>query len=366
MTLANSNRVLSVDLMRGVTIAAMILVNNPGTWRDVYPPLRHADWHGYTPTDLVFPFFLFIVGCSIAFAYRGRTPGPDTYRKIVVRSLKLIALGIFLGAFLLHPPFVKPWSEIRLPGVLQRIGLTFLLAAPLALHLRTRNLLIVTAVLLVGYWVWMGFIPLPDGTAPSFERVANNWAMYVDTGLLGTHTYKADYDPEGLLSTLPSVATCLIGVVTGRYLLAPGTRKTTGLLSAGAGLLLVGHLWGLVFPINKALWTSSFVLVTAGWALVVLAATYYLTDRRGVVWGRVFVYAGANALILYFLSSFFAKVFGSIGVGDTSLHGYLYQTIFVQDFLPPELSSLLYALVLVGLYLGLGVLLFKKGIFVKV
>ncbi len=361
-----TGRILSVDLLRGITIAGMILVNTPGTWQSGYAPLLHAPWHGYTPTDLVFPFFLFIVGCSIAFAYRGKSPGPAAYRKIIVRSLKLIGLGIFLGAFLIYPPFFKAWSEIRLPGVLQRIGLVFLLAAPLALHLRSRPLALVAGALLLGYWVWMGFIPLPDGTLPTFERAANNWAMYVDTQLLGSHTYKPDYDPEGLLSTLPSVATCLIGVLAGRFLLAPGTDKTRGLLLAGVVSLVLGHLWGLVFPINKALWTSSFVLVTAGWALVLLAFIYYITDVRGVVWGRVFSYAGANALILYFLSSFTSKVFGSIRVGDTSLHGYLYQTLFVHDFLPPELSSLLYALVVVAFYLALGTWLYRRGIFVKV
>ncbi len=361
-----TDRILSVDLLRGITIAGMILVNTPGTWQSGYAPLLHAPWHGYTPTDLVFPFFLFIVGCSIAFAYQSKAPGPTVYRKIIVRSLKLIALGIFLGAFLIHPPFVKAWSDIRLPGVLQRIGLVFLLAAPLALHLRSRHLALVVGVLLAGYWVWMGFLPLPDGSLPTFARAANNWAMYVDTHLLGSHTYKPDYDPEGLLSTLPSVATSLIGVLAGRYLLAAGTDKTRGLLLGGVVLLVVGHLWDLVFPINKALWTSSFVLVTAGWALVLLAVIYYITDVRGVTWGRVFSYAGANALILYFLSSFTSKVLGSIRVGETSLHGYLYQTLFVHDFLPPELSSLLYALVVVAFYLALGTWLYRRGFFVKV
>lgn len=344
----------------------MIMVNNPGTWDHVYAPLLHAPWHGYTPTDLIFPFFLFIVGCSIAFAYRGKKPDAATYRKIVVRSLKLIALGIFLGAFLIYPPFVKSWGEIRLPGVLQRIGLVFLFAAPLALHLRTRQIVAVTALLLIGYWVIMGFVPLPDGSAPTYERAPNNWAMYLDKLLLGTHTWQEDYDPEGLLSTLPSIASCLIGVVTGRFLLGGEGGKVRGLVMAGAALLVVGHLWGLVFPINKALWTSSFVLVTGGWALIFLALTYYLTDVKGYAWGKVFRFAGANALILYFLSSFFAKVFGSIRVGETSLHGYLYETIFVHDFMPDKLSSLLYALVLVAFYLVLGTWLYRRRIFVKV
>lgn len=358
-------RIISVDLMRGLTIAAMILVNNPGTWEYVYAPLRHAPWHGYTPTDLVFPFFLFLVGCSIAFAYRDREPDAGTYAKILVRSLKLIGLGLFLGAFTLSPPFVEAWPDIRFPGVLQRIGVVFLLAAPLALHLRTGALLTLSVALLLVYWVWMGFIPL-EGVLPTYERDPYNWAMYIDTAVFGSHNYQPDYDPEGLLSTLPSVVTALIGVMAGRYLLSPTRNKIRGLLLYGLGLLVAGHLWGLVFPINKALWTSSFVLVTAGWALVVLAAIYYVTGVRHWAGGRVFIYAGANALILYFLSSFFAKVFGSIRVGDTSLHGYLYENVFAQRFFPPEFSSLLYALVLVACYLLLGALLYRRRIFIKV
>lgn len=361
-----SNRIVSVDLLRGLTIAAMILVNNPGTWGAVYAPLLHAPWHGYTPTDLIFPFFLFIVGCSIAFAYRHRKPGPETYRKIVVRSVKLVGLGLFLGAFLIDPPFIKAWENIRLPGVLQRIGLVFLFAAPLALHLRWRAIAGVTAGLLIGYWVWMGFVPLPNGVAPTYERAPNNWAMYLDKLILGVHTWKEDYDPEGLLSTLPAVATALIGVLAGRYLISGTDHKTRGLLLGAGVLLVVGHLWGLVFPINKALWTSSFVLVTAGWALACLALIYYLTDIRRLEWGAVFRYAGANALILFFLSSFFAKVFGSIRIGDTSLHGWIYQTVYVQDFLPEKLSSLLYALTLVAFYLALGTILYRRKIFIKV
>ena len=363
---ALQGRIQAVDLMRGLTIAAMILVNNPGTWSHLYAPLAHAAWHGYTPTDLIFPFFLFIVGCSIAFAYRGRPPSAATYRKIAVRSLKLIGLGIFLGAFLLTPPFFKPWESIRLPGVLQRIGLVFLLAAPLALHLRSRQLALLTVGLLLGYWVWMGFVPLPDGSAPTLDRAPNNWAMYVDKLVFGSHTWQPDYDPEGLLSSLPSLATCLIGVLTGRYLLREGVNKVRGLLLGGAAMLVIGHLWGLVFPINKALWTSSFVLVTAGWALLVLALIYYLSDVRGIQWGRVFTYAGANALMLYFLSSFFAKVFGLIQVGDISLHGAIYETVYVHDGLPDKLSSMLYALTLVAIYLALGTWLYRRRIFIKV
>lgn len=354
-------RVESVDILRGVTIAAMMLVNNPGTWSSVYPPFLHAPWHGYTPTDLVFPFFLFIVGCSIAFAYRGKQGSGKTYRKISVRALKLIGLGIFLGAFTLTFPFFKEWSSIRLPGVLQRIGLAFFFAAIIALNANWKVIIGVTAALLLGYWGVMGYLPLPDGSAPTYERAANNWAMFVDKAILGSHTWQPDYDPEGILSTLPSIATALLGVLAGRLLVSNRSDKFLLLGVGGIVLLVVGHLWGMAFPINKALWTSSFVLVTAGWAAIMLWVINFFNDFRNTKFGDVFKRVGANALILYFLSSFIAKIFGITG-----LHGWLYEHIYVHDFMPAKLSSLLYGLSVSGFYVLLGLFLWKRKIFVKV
>ena len=361
-------RIASVDILRGLTITAMMLVNNPGDWGNVYAPLLHAPWHGYTPTDLVFPFFLFIVGCSVAFAYRGKAPGPAVYRKITVRSLKLIGLGLFLGAFTLSFPFVKEWEAIRFPGVLQRIGVVFFFTALLALHLSSRALVGVVVAFLAVYTAWLGYLPLPDGTAPTFDRAPNNWAMYVDKLILGSHTWQPDYDPEGILSTIPSVATALIGVLAGRYLLNPspsrtlirGADKAANLAFMGISLLLFATSF-TVSPVNKALWTSSFVIATAAWALLALALIHYLTDERGLRIGSVFKMVGANALLLYFLSSFISKVFGLTGV-----HAWLYETIYVQGFLPAKLSSLLYGLSVAGFYVGLGVWLYRRGIFVKV
>lgn len=356
-----SNRIQSVDILRGITIVAMILVNTPGTWSNVYPPLLHADWHGLTPTDLVFPFFLFIVGCAIAFAYKNREPDAAAYRKITVRSLKLIGLGLFLGAFTLSFPFFKEWSAIRFPGVLQRIGVCFFFAAIIALNANWKVILGIIVALLLGYWVWLGFLPLPDGSAPTFERDPNNWAMYLDKLIFGTHTWQPDYDPEGLPSTIPSIATTLIGVLIGRLLLSR-KENTVSLMFSYASLLLFGSLlWQLVFPYNKAIWSSSFVLVTAGLATALLGVIYYLTDVKNIQFGGIFKRVGSNALILYFLSSFISKVFGILGV-----HSWLYQTIYVQEFLPAKLSSLLYALSVVAFYVWLGNLLYKRGIFIKV
>ena len=359
-------RIISVDIFRGLTIVLMILVNTPGTWSNVYAPLLHADWHGYTPTDLVFPFFLFIVGTSIAFAYHNKKPTKATYKKITVRSLKLIGLGLFLGAFTIHFPFFKDFESIRFPGVLQRIGIVFFFTAILFINFNWKVLLGICITLLLGYWIWMGFIPI-DGMQPTFDRAPNNWANYIDLNVLGSHMYKDDYDPEGLLSTLPSIATSLLGTFTGLILLSDRKKKEFLLLGIGVLLLFVGHIWDLVFPINKALWTSSFVLVTAGWANIFLALIYYITDVKGLKFGSIFRYAGSNAITVYFLSSFITKIFYSVKIDDqTSLHQWLFQHFYRYDFISPELSSLLYGLTVTSFYLLLAYVMYRRKIFIKV
>jgi predicted acyltransferase len=359
-------RIVSVDIFRGLTIALMILVNTPGTWSSVYPPLLHASWHGYTPTDLVFPFFLFIVGTSIVFAYRNKQPGAAVYRKISVRTLKLIGLGLFLGAFTISFPFIEPFEDIRFPGVLQRIGVVFFAASLLYLNFNWKVLLGIAAAILLGYWLWMGFVPI-GGQAPTFERAANNWANYIDLHVFGTHMWQEDYDPEGLLSTFPSIVSSLLGIFTGLLLVSDRPNKGRGMVLLGVGMLLLGHLWDLVFPINKALWTSSFVLVTAGWANLLLALIYYLTDVRGMQFGSIFRYAGANAITVYFLSSFVSNLFYQIQVREgVSLHEWLFNTIYVHNGMPLQLSSLLYGLTVVGFYLLLGWWMYRKKIFIKV
>jgi predicted acyltransferase len=358
-------RILSVDIFRGATILLMVLVNTPGTWSNVYGPFLHADWHGYTPTDLVFPFFLFIVGTSIAFSYKGRKVNAEVYKKIGVRTLKLIALGIFLGAFIIHFPFFKNFQDIRFPGVLQRIGVVFFFAAILFINLDWKKLIWVTAILLIGYWLLMTFVPV-EGIASTLDRAPNNLANWLDVQVFGSHNYKADYDPEGLLSTIPSIASSLLGIFTGLILTSKQAKKATILMGLGGSLLIFGHIWDIVFPINKALWTSSFVLVTAGWANLILALIYYLTDVKKIKFGSVFRYAGANAIIIYFLSSFISKIMGQIKVGETSLHGWLFQKVYVHDFLALETSSLLYGLSVVSFYSFVGYLLYQRKIFIKV
>ena len=207
------------------------------------------------------------------FSYTGKEVTSNTYKKIAIRSLKLIGLGLFLGAFTLSFPFFKDISAIRIPGVLQRIGVVFFFTAILFINLDWKKLIAVAIMILVGYWIMMGFIPVND-ISFTFERAPNNLANYVDLNVLGTHMWKKDYDPEGILSTIPAIASCILGIFTGLILLSKQQKKATILVGVGGSLLIIGHLWDIFFPINKALWTSSFVLVTAGWANIILALIY--------------------------------------------------------------------------------------------
>ena len=356
-------RIESVDILRGFTIAAMILVNTPGTWSHAYAPLLHANWHGLTPTDLVFPFFLFIVGISIYFSYKNKANETSTYKKVSIRSLKLIGLGLFLGWFIPYMPFFKDFTSLRFPGVLQRIGVVFFFSTILYLNCNWKVLFGIALSILIGYWVILGFIPL-DGQLPTFDRAPNNWAMYIDSNILGNHMYKDDYDPEGLFSTLPAIVTCISGILIGKLL--DGLKSIALLFGAAVVLLVSGYVLHIWFPINKAIWSSSFVLVTSGWGTLILAIIYYLTDVKKFKFGTVFKYVGMNAITIYFLSSFISKTFYLTKIGESNIHSWLYNTIFVHGFLSDKLSSLLYALAVVSFYLYLGYVMFRRKIFIKV
>jgi len=361
-----SQRVESVDILRGFTIIAMILVNTPGTWNHAYAPLLHAEWHGYTPTDLIFPFFLFIVGMSISFAYKNKPNNAKTYKKIIIRSLKIIGLGLFLGWFLPYFPFFKSFSELRIPGVLQRIGLVFLIVAILNLNFNWKTLLSIAVVILIGYWLWLGFIPL-NGELPTFDRAPNNWANYLDVKIFGSHTWKDDYDPEGLVSTLPAIATTISGILIGKIISSSKKNKLTILSLLGIFMLILGTIWNNWFPINNAIWSSSFVLVTSGWATLILAIVYFLTDIKKIKFGTVFKYVGSNAIIIFFLSSFISKTFYLTKVNDTqSIHSWIYNTFYTSFITSDKLASMLYALTVVLFYILLAYFLFRKKIFIKV
>lgn len=337
----------------------MVLVNNPGTWRAVYSPLRHAEWHGWTPTDLIFPFFLFIVGVAIPLALGRRVGGGErraaVVAKILRRSVIIFALGLLLHAV---PDF--DFASIRIPGVLQRIAVCYLVAALLFLRTGWRAQAGLVVVLLVSYWAALMLVPVP-GFGPGNLSPEGSLAAYVDRAVLGPHIWRAArvYDPEGLLSTVPAIATTLIGMLAGHWLGAGRRRGVTvlGLLVAGVAGVGLGELWGLWFPINKPLWTSSYAILTAGAALLVLGACYWLVEARGWRgWPQPFVVLGVNALALFFLSSLVARLLIVITVerasGRVPLHAWLFDHLFAP-WAAPINASLAFALTYLGLWFAL-------------
>ncbi|MEN8138091.1 MAG: DUF5009 domain-containing protein [Bacteroidota bacterium] len=366
-----SKRILSVDIFRGATIAAMILVNNPGTWGAIYPPFKHAEWHGLTPTDLIFPFFLFIVGMSITFAYTKKKEtgvNADVYKKIISRTLKLIILGLIMAGFLIYPPFFKNLSELRLPGVLQRIGVVFFIASIMFLHLNPKVLFGIFVSILIGYWLIMTQIPFNGETY--LLTPENNLATIIDQKILTLDHMWRVYDPEGLLSTIPAIATTIFGMFLGKILLDKSKSEKEKLklfIIIGVVALITGYAWGMIFPINKSLWTSSFVLVTGGFASLTYAAIYYIADILDHnSWGKPAIIFGSNAITVFFLSGVVARIFGMIKLSDgQSLHGYLYE-LLSSIITIPKLSSLIYAIFVIFFYYLVALYLYRKKIFIKV
>ena len=359
---APARRLVSLDAFRGATVAGMILVNNPGSWNHVYQPLEHAAWHGWTPTDLIFPFFLFIVGVSLTLS---RRVAP---REAAVRALKILGLGLLLAAW---PTFAL--GTLRWPGVLQRIAVCYLAAFLIARRLGDRALAGIVTGLLVGYWALMTLVPVPDGHAPNLEA-GTNLAAWVDRALMDGHLWRQTktWDPEGPLSTLPAIATTLIGVLAGRWLRRPREQRATlrqGLL-AGLALTALGLLWDLVFPINKSLWTSSYVLFTGGLALAALTLCHELADVRGpAAWAGPCVTYGRNAIFVFVASGLLAKTLARVQVtietGTVPLQRLLHEAL-LASWLPPRPASLAWALLnVLGFYVVLRVLE-KRGIFFKV
>jgi predicted acyltransferase len=363
-----SSRLLSLDVFRGITIAGMVLVNNPGTWESIYWPLRHAEWHGWTPTDLVFPFFLFIVGVAIALSLGNQAESGgsrrDLYLKIVKRSLIIFGIGLFLNGF----PYFS-LSELRIPGVLQRIAVCYLFASIIFLNARLRTQIAIAIALLLIYWVLLAFVPAPGFVAGDLTK-EGSLPSYVDRAVLGKHVWAQAkvYDPEGLLSTIPALVTALIGVLTGSWLRTEKSRieKAAGMFVAGAVLVAVGWGWNSFFPINKALWTSSYILFTGGLALQFLTFCYWLIDikeyRR---WARPFEIFGLNAIALYVGAGLMAELFGLIKVGGQPLGGWIYANLFAS-WASPVNASLAYAISFVLVWLFFMWLLYRRKIFIKI
>jgi predicted acyltransferase len=369
---SGTGRLLSLDAFRGLTIAGMLIVNNPGSWSAIYPPLRHAAWHGWTPTDLIFPFFLFIVGVAMTFSLGRQLEAGQPRTRLLLRAVRRAAVIILLGLALHGFPNYLDLDTLRLPGVLQRIGLAYLLAAPIVLWLGTRARLLVVAALLLGYWALETLVPVPGGFAGVLQP-GQDLGAWIDRQVLGTGhlwIWSRTWDPEGLLSTLPAVATLLLGVFAGEWLRSGGTRleKTIGLFAAGAVGIVVGLAWHPLFPINKNLWTSSYVVFTAGMACQTLAFCYWLIDVLGHRrWATPFVIFGTNAIAAFFLSSLFARVLTLVMVGQppVALKTALHRTLF-ESWLSPLNASLAFALVYTLLWLAVMAVLYRRRIFIKV
>jgi predicted acyltransferase len=373
-----STRLTSLDLFRGATIAAMILVNNPGGDHP-YWPLEHAEWNGWTPTDLIFPFFLFIVGVSLVFSFESRLARHDSRGVLLShtcrRAVTIFAIGLVLNYSLV---LVSPSTlrGLRIPGVLQRIGICYFAASILFLYVRARTRALIVPALLIGYWLLMRFVPVPGFGVPGrdipFLHPDANLAAYLDRKFLN-NLWETTRDPEGFLSTLPAIATALLGVFTGEWLRSrrSSQAKAWALLLCGVVGVNLGETWGVWFPINKKLWTSSYVLLTAGLALICLVACYWAADMkrwRGN-WTKPFLIFGRNAITVYTIAWLFAELLESFSVrldgARLSGHDYLFQRFFTP-LGSPAFASLLFSLAFVLLCLLPIWLMDRKHIYLRI
>jgi predicted acyltransferase len=366
-------RMVSLDAFRGLTIAGMLLVNNPGSWGNIYPPLKHAPWHGWTPTDLIFPFFLFIVGVAMTLSFgklleRGATRG-DLMLKTAKRAALIFLVGLALHSF---PWIGYDFTHIRIPGVLQRIAIAYLFASAIYLFVPTlKGRVVALAALLFGYWGLQTLVPVPGGFT-GVLKPGMDLGAYLDRLIFTQdHLWSSSrtWDPEGLLSTMPAIGTALLGAFAGDWLKSGRTQteKTLGLFIAGAIGIVIGAMWGWVFPINKPLWTSSYVIFTAGIAAQTLAMCYWLIDVKHYQrWAKPFVIFGVNAIAAFWLSSAGARTLNLIKVGpeDQALKTFIYKN-FYESWATPINASLAFAITYVLFWLGVMTIFYKKRIFIK-
>ena len=389
-----NQRFLSLDIFRGATVAGMILVNNPGSWSNIFGPLKHAPWHGCTPTDLVFPFFLFAVGNALAFVLpRLEQAGQAAFlKKVFTRSILIYLIGLLLTWW----PFVqwqgdslsfKHWVDpenpergIRILGVLPRIALAYLFASLIIYYLKLRGAALVSVMLLAGYWALCYFLGLP-GDPYSMEGF---FGTAVDKAVLGVaHMYKGEgvpFDPEGLVSTLPAIVQVIFGYFAGYYIRTRG--KTWEMLStlflAGCLLILAGQSWDLLFPINKKIWTSSYVFYTTGLALLVLSVILYFVEfrKKEGAYTRFFTAFGKNPLFIFVLSGLLPKTLSLFRWVDhyteagkavyTSPLPWFYRNVCMPLFNDPRMASLLYALLFVTLMWAIAWWMDRRKIYIKV
>jgi predicted acyltransferase len=382
-------RLASVDFLRGVLVMSMVLVTNAGDWNHVYWPLKHADWNGSTPTDMIFPSFLFLAGVSTTFSFASRLARGATRTElaghIAVRSLLLILLGLFLNGFPLFD-----MHNLRIPGVLQRIGLCYLAGGLIYLatsrwnadngisQLRADIPALIAAILLLmaGYWALLRFVPVPGYGLGRLDMVGNLGA-YIDRSMMGTnHLWfwgGQMWDPEGLLSTLGATANLILGILAGEWLRSdrPDQKKLRGLAVAGAALMLGGALLNPFLPINKKIWTGSFTLFSGGFSLLALAVLYWLIDSQGWVkrrWLRPALIFGSNAILGFTLANMLTPVLGLVKFHGAAGRGVTIPELAVQffsQFLNPFNASLTYAVCFVALNTLILWPLYKKCIFIR-
>ena len=360
-----SNRLISLDALRGFTIAAMILVNFPGNWDHVYAPLRHSDWNGLTPTDVIAPFFLVIVGVSIAIAYtkrlqKGVLKGA-MYKKIIIRSFKIFAVGIFLN---LIPDF--DFADLRWTGTLPRIAIVFLACALIFLNVTWQSQVWIGVITLVVYWLAMTLIPTPGYGKVMLEPGAN-LAAWIDSKYLPGKMWQGTWDPEGILSTFPSIVSGITGMLAGVLLIGNKSKemKVILLMVIGFFMTFAGYLWGLTFPVNENIWTSSFVLVTSGIAYMALGAFYFLVDMQGYTYGtKPGIIYGANAITAYVLGDVLALIFYGLKIGGQSLNLHFFD-LATNIGVAPKFASMLYALIFVCIVFIPSLMLYRKKIFIK-
>ena len=381
-------RFYSLDVFRGATVALMILVNNPGSWAHIYPPLDHASWHGCTPTDLVFPFFLFAVGNAMAFVFPKLDAAGEGafWKKIIVRTLIIFGIGMFLNWF----PFIKyneagkfvgkPFESLRIFGVLQRIALSYFFAAVIIHFLKVRGAFVMSAFILLAYW----FLCVAANPADPFS-ISGWFGTNVDKAILGeSHMYHGEgiaFDPEGLMNTFAAIVQVVFGYLVGNYIITKGKNAdmVNGLFVTGCVLLITGFCWDMVFPINKKIWTSSYTIYTTGLALLTLSVMIYLIEFKGSKgwWSRFFDVFGKNALFIFAMSAIIPR-----GLGLIRLHGpispsgkptYLNPLTWFYEhvcklILPfdPRIGSLIYALCFITMMWFFSWWLDKKNIYIKV
>ena len=360
-------RLISLDAFRGITIIGMIIVNTPGSWSYIYPPLRHAEWNGLTPTDLVFPFFLFIVGVSIVLSLskiKGNTDSRSkkpVIRRIIKRAIILFGIGILLNLI------GSNFQHLRLPGVLQRIAIVYLACALLYLYFSLRTQIITGILILIGYFLAMTLIQVPGFNGEELLS-QSNVATWLDDQVIPFYLYQKTWDPEGILSTLPSIVTAILGMITGNIILSQRklSNKIVFVFILGFGMLFLGELWSWVFPINKNMWTSSYVLYTGGLAAMSLAFLIFVIDQLEIrKWAKPAIEFGSNAITAYILSNLVIIPAGIIILNGQSLQE-LYMNGLINWGVMPEFASLIWAIVITLIcYIPIKIL-YNKSIFIKV